>query len=290
MTTNFVSPSLPVLFEHFLKEKQYLQNVAPCTVKAYAGAFRAFALGNAIPTQAGVNNAVISLRESGKTARCINVYARNLNSFLSWLYENEYTAERVRIKKLKCADVSLKTFSDEQVQRLLAFKPRKKSETRLYALLILLTDSGCRINEALNLRRKDVDFENCLIDIVGKGGRFRRVPISLACRKVLFKHLNTHNHDLVFCSRDGTKLIYNNLHRDFVRLCARLNISDFDGGFHSFRRYFITFAARKNVNPFVIMRLAGHSQITTTQKYLKLQTVDLQQAHVSALQAVGGAR
>ena len=116
MTTNLLSPPLPVLFQHFLKEKQYLQNVAPCTVKAYAGAFRAFGLGNTIPTQASLNDAVIKLRESGKTARCINVYARNLNSFLSWLHESSQTEERLRIKKLKCADVSLKTFNDEQVE------------------------------------------------------------------------------------------------------------------------------------------------------------------------------
>jgi integrase/recombinase XerD len=289
MTTNLVSPTLPVLFEHFLKEKQYLQNVAPCTVKAYAGAFKAFALGADVPTQNSLNDAVIKLRDAAKSARCVNVYARNLNSFLSWLKENGHTEERLRIKKLKCADVSLKTFSDEQVHRLLAFKPRTKSEVRLYALLTLLTDSGCRINEALSLRRKDVDFENCLIDIVGKGGKLRRIPISLECRKVLYKYLQTHNYDLVFCSRDGMKVIYNNLHRDFVRLCTKLCITGFDGGFHSFRRYFITFAARKNVNPFVIMRIAGHSQLSTTQTYLKLETSDLSRAHTSALQ-FGGAR
>jgi integrase/recombinase XerD len=159
---------------------------------------------------------------------------------------------------------------------------------RLVSLISLLADTALRINEALNLRRKDIDFENCLMDITGKGGKFRRIPISLECRKVLYRYLQSHNYDLVFCSRDGCKLRYPNIRYDFKLLCQRLGINGFDGSFHSLRRYWASLAARRNVNPFLIQKNLGHASIAMTQKYIRLECGDLQSAHVSALQQRGG--
>ena len=170
----------------------------------------------------------------------------------------------------------------------MSYKPQTKTEHRLLALLTLLTDTGVRIDEALTVTRLSIDFENLLLTVTGKGNKSRIVPFSIECRKVLFKHLRSHSHGLVFYNRNGGKLLYNNLRRDLNNLCGRLGITGFDGSFHAFRRYFATYAIRRNTNPFVVQRQLGHASLTMTNRYVKLTTDDLAAHHVSALQ--GGAR
>lgn len=275
--------SIGVLFNQFLQEKQYLQNVSKNTLRFYRAGFKAFNLTEPI-TQQQLNTRVIQLREKGMSTACLNAYIRSVSSFLRWLFENEYLQTKPVLKKMKCEEKPLGTFTDAQINTLLSYRATKKSESRLLALLSLLVDTGLRIDEALSLRRENVDLENLLIDVVkGKGGKYRRIPISAECRKVLFKHLRSHSHEIVFCNRFGSKRRY-----DFIGLLDKLGIQ-VDGSFHAFRRYFATYAIRHNVSVFLIQRQLGHSSLSMTNKYLKLETSDLSRAHISAL-ASGGAR
>jgi integrase len=53
----------------------------------------------------------------------------------------------------------------------------------------------------LALQRSDVDWDNFTLKVRGKGGKHRLVPISLQLRKALYRHLQTHTHSLLLCSR-----------------------------------------------------------------------------------------
>jgi len=46
----------------------------------------------------------------------------------------------------------------------------------MMAPLYLLIDTGARVSEALSLTRKNVDFDNLLVTLQGKGRKERRVP------------------------------------------------------------------------------------------------------------------
>src|ERR1041385_3533950 len=281
--------SLTTLFEQFLQDKRYLQNVSDNTVEFYRVSFNSFNLSALPVTQAELNNAIIAMRESGKSAACVNAYIRGLRPFVNWLVENGHLPDRLKLKKLKCEEKAIRTFSDAHIRALLSYKPKRRTDHRLLALLTLLADTGVRINEALTLMRGAVDLENLLMDVKGKGSKVGRIPFSIEARKVLFKHLQSHSHERVFCTRSGGKLQYNNMRRDFNALCEKLGITGFDGSFHAFRRYYATYAIRKNTNPFVVQRQLGHTSLTMTNRYAKLTTEDLSANHVSALQA-GGTR
>ncbi|HEU4767725.1 MAG TPA: tyrosine-type recombinase/integrase [Pyrinomonadaceae bacterium] len=245
--------SLPVLFSQFLQEKEYLYSASQNTLRYYKAGFKVFQLSEPI-TQQQLNNRVLQLRKEGMKISCLNVYMRSVNSFARWLFENGHVTEHLKLKKLPYVEKPLRTFSDSRIQTILNRKPKTKGEQRLLALLNLLTDSGLRIEEALNLKRENVDLQNLLIDVVkGKGGKFRRIPFSLRCRTVLFKQMRSHDYGLVFCNREGGKLRYENGRRDFVTLVDQLGI-DVDGCFHAFRRYFATHAIRHNQNPYLLMR------------------------------------
>lgn len=280
--------SLSTLFAEFLQEKRYLQNVANKTVEYYRQSFKAFNLSALPLTQADVNNAIVTMRESGKSVPAVNSYVRGMRVFVNWLSDKGH--ERVKLKMLKCQDKPLRTFTDAHIRAILTYKPKRRGEQRLLALLVVLIDTGIRIDEALNLTRASVDMDNLLLEVQGKGDKVRRIPFSLDARKTLFKHLQSHPHERVFCTQDGGKLGYDNMRRDFNALCEKLGVTGFDGSFHAFRRYYATYAIRQNTNPFVVQRQLGHASLTMTNRYAKLTTDDLSANHVSALNAVGGAR
>jgi integrase/recombinase XerD len=276
-----------VLFQQFQDEKRFVSNIAPTTTRFYKSAFNAFALSD-LPTKETLNAAIVRMRSNGMSVGAVNAYIRGLNPFLSWLFENGHLAENLMLKKLKCPEPQMKTFSDAEIRSLLNFKPKTKSEKRLLVILNLLIDTGLRIDEALSLTRSAIDFENLLIDVRGKGGKIRKIPISPQCRRTLYRHISAHNFDLVFCNWYGTKLLYSDVRRTFVSVLEQLGMSmPPRSAFHSFRRYWTTFAAKRGVSAFLIQKNLGHSSLAMTQKYCRLETADLSAAHTSALQAGG---
>lgn len=231
------------------------------------------------------------MRKSGKSVGCVNAYLRGMRTFVNWAVENRLLTEKLTLKELKQEQKPPRTFSDVQVQVLLRYKPQTRGERRLLTIVNIGLDTGARISEILGLRVSDIDLQNCLLTLHGKGSKTRIVPFSPELRKVLFKYLNlrvTRSDSLVFTTRNGLPVPYTNVHKEFKNLLTRLGIQNVDGGLHALRRWFISYCARRNVNPFLIVRLCGHERIETTQRYLRLQVENLEAAHVSCLQ--GGTR
>jgi hypothetical protein len=74
------------------------------------------------------------------------MYARTINSYLSWLHEEGHLAEHLRIKLLPNHPKPLKTFSDVDIRKILNFKPNGRIQTRTWTLVVLLFDTGIRFN------------------------------------------------------------------------------------------------------------------------------------------------
>lgn len=274
MTTN-----LDFLFRQFLKEKRFIQNASQNTIWFYEQSFKAFGLESPL-SKAQLNERIATLRQQGKSPGCCNAYIRGMNSFLSWLLENGHLEERLNIKLLRAETRVMRTFNEAQIRAIVTSKPKKFTEARLHALLCLVIDTGIRINEALTLTRDKIDFDNLLVTVKGKGNKERIVPISLECRKILFKFLNSHRFELVFPTKLGGHLLYDNTRRDFKRLMSQLGITAFDGSFHAFRRFFARSYVRNGGNVFYLQRMLGHTTLTMSKKYVDVEMQDLQITHL----------
>ncbi|HST51728.1 MAG TPA: tyrosine-type recombinase/integrase [Pyrinomonadaceae bacterium] len=232
--------SLAEIFEQFLKERTYLKGSSPKTITFYRSSFRAYQrfCGSAtVPTKADLNAFVTGMREKGmKTVTC-NTYIRGVNSFLSWLHENGHISEHLKVKQLKEVWKVMTYLSDVEVKSLIGFKPKGIAQVRVWTIAMLCLDTGIRVEEALTLPTSKVDFDNLLITVRGKGSKERTIPFSVELRKVLFKYLRGHKHQLVFCTRNGYQLMYDNCRRDFKKLLEKLGIT-LEGSFHVLRRTF----------------------------------------------------
>lgn len=259
-----------ILFNQFLQDKRYLDNLSETTLRSYNLAFKWFE-----PYGFGkLDEFVVALRKAGMSPGGCNVKIRSINSFLSWCHRKGHIPN-LKIKLLKSKVTVPYQLNDAHVRALINYKPKNKTERRLHSIVLLNIDTGIRIAESLGLAWNDVDFDNLLLTVTGKGNKQRVIPFSIELRKVLYKLRQSSKHHLVFCNRHGGKLNYHNVRRDLKQVTEKLGI---ECGFHDLRRYFITNAIKMGVNPVIVQRLAGHSSFAVTSRYIYLVTDDLTKA------------
>jgi site-specific recombinase XerD len=107
------------LFEQFLKERTYIKNVSQTTLDFYRSSFKAYQKiidSATLPTKQDLTKFVTGMREQGLKPVSCNTYIRGINSFLKWLYENEYIPEHLKIKQLKCERRAMKFFTDKELK------------------------------------------------------------------------------------------------------------------------------------------------------------------------------
>jgi integrase/recombinase XerD len=274
------------LYDLFTQERRYLKNVSPKTLEWYQCSFRAFhphLQGTPCEPQAlrqALKAAVMALAVSRLQPCSVNDYLRAMNAFLRWCAEEAHLPELIKLDYLKEEQKVIQAFSPQHVQKLMAWKPKTFAEHRLAALVALLLDSGLRISEALSLRKSDVDFDNLLLRVRGKGNRQRLVPMSLELRKILFRFFHRHDRDLAFPTVQGGRCDSRNVLRDFHWLGKVSCINGVRFSPHTFRHTFAIAYLRNGGNAFYLQKILGHSTLEMTNRYVQsLGIEDLQAVH-----------
>jgi integrase/recombinase XerD len=273
--------TIPDVVEQFITQGVYLRGWSPRTVRTYRQGLAALQRHNPeLPTTATLRGFVISLRQRGITPGGVNMYARTVNSFLSWLQEEGHLSDRLRISLLPNPPKPLNTFSDADIRALVAYRPKGLNHTRSRALALTLVDTGVRISEALGLLRAHMDLDNLVLRVLGKGNKERLVPISTECRKVLYRFVTQVAGQYVFATRSGGRMTYRNAHRDLVKMCRAAGVTGAYVHPHSFRHYFASTYIRRGGDIYRLSRCLGHSDISTTSLYLRSMGIDhLRDAH-----------
>lgn len=267
------------LQQQFITERHFLKNVTEKTLLWYQHSFKAF--DGALDSKAAINARIAELRQRGVSATSVNTYLRCINAYLRWLRE-EHGHEPLKIPKLKEEQKILATFQPDQILRIVNRKPVGRNETRIHTMAVTALDTGLRLQELLNLSRQDIDLENLVLRVKGKGNKHRLVPVSIELRRVLYRYLAKQALPKVFGTMRGTVLRNRNADRDFKEMCRKLG---FDRAvvrcsFHTLRHSFAVNYLRKGGNLYYLQRILGHSSITTTERYLRsLGIEDLQKVH-----------
>lgn len=276
-----MSPSPRPSVSQFIDERKFLKNCTPKTQEWHSQALlKAFA---GCTTEPDYKARIVELRQRGVSAISVNSWLRSVNAYLAW------SNAGFKLPRLKEETKILATFSQDQVSKLLAYKPKSKTLQRAQVLAGLLLDTGLRIAEALALRRSDVDLDNCLVTTMGKGRKERKIPISMEGRRRLYLHLRNENGVYVFGTRLGSPLTPRNAQRDLANLCRRAGITGVRTSPHTLRHSFAVNYLRRGGNLEFLRRCLGHSSILVTQRYLQsLTPEDLQSSHISPLDPKGG--
>ncbi len=273
-------------FTEFIRERQLLYNVSPATVSWYAHAFKW--LSSETPTQAELKSTVLRMREAGLKETGCNAVIRAVNAYLHWCTGSERKCgagcNHPRLTRLKEPENILPTLSDAQVRLIIDWKPRSKSfyDRRLHLLTLFLLDTGCRISEAVGVGVSDVDLDNMLVALSGKGRKERVVPISFTLRKAVLRFVRDFNlkpESALFATHEGVPVRRMTALRSVKLFCERLGFEPPARTLHSFRHTFALNYLRRGGSVFHLQKVLGHSSLEMSRRYTNLATTDLQAVH-----------
>ena len=186
-----------------------------------------------------------------------------------------------------------RVLTDHEQKRILAVVAQTKHASRNRMAYILSYQAGMRVGEiaaltigdAFEADGKTVRSQIRLSSEITKGGHARVVFVSDRLRKELERYRATLGTDLkatrpLLMTQKRTAFSPNTL----CQLMGDLyDAAGLDGATsHSGRRWFITKLAHSGVSAKVIMTLAGHKNLSTTQRYIEVND-DLMRAAVEVL-------
>ena len=134
--------------------------------------------------------------------------------------------------------------------------------------------SGLRLSELLNLKRKDIDFDNNLILIKkGKGAKDRMTLLSHNLKDDLLKYysISEFNTEYIFEGRNG-KYSKKSVQKILERLGNKIGLKIHP---HMLRHSFATHLLEQGTDIRYIQRLLGHSSSATTEIYTHVANKDL---------------
>lgn len=204
---------------------------------------------------------------------------RNFHSFIS--YNNESIINPTLKIKIKKNDFTLPTLIKEEHLNTI-FNSFNDNSKDIYhdAIYEMLYSCGLRVSELTNLLLNDINLENKIIRVLGKGSKVRYVPISDIAINKLSKYLklrdtyNIYKLNYVFINTKGIKLSRQYVYTTLKNILVNNNIFE-DYSPHSFRHTYATHLLEGGANLRFVQELLGHSDISTTQIYVHLQKQQL---------------
>lgn len=166
-----------------------------------------------------------------------------------------------------------KTLSMEDVDKLLDIELKTVFDYRNKAMLELMYGTGLRVSELVNLTVNDLDFNNCLIRVMGKGSKEREIP--LGEYSIYYLELYLEKRESMLKNRSCDKLFLNNHGLGMTRQGFFKNLKELlrskglneDVSPHTLRHSFATHLLNRGADLRSIQEMLGHSDISTTKIY-----------------------
>lgn len=197
------------------------------------------------------------------------VYFRNLkaafNRAVLWGYIDSNPFVKIKVAKVQLNKPIYLT--KEDLNKVLDCT----ENSNLRDLFLFAFNTGCRVNEIVNLKWPSIDFEKEIItigssDFTTKSRRQRIIPMNKVIKLILNKVRKERKGDFVFHKSMGYHYHTDYISKKFKDSVRKAKLSE-QIHFHTLRHSFASNLANKGVPLIVIQELMGHSSIVTTQIY-----------------------
>jgi integrase len=200
----------------------------------------------------------------------VNRGLATLRRLLRLAYEWKVIDRLPRIHMLPGEKINDFVLSPEQESVYLRACPQPLGDVAL-----LLLDTGLRIGEALALQWRDVQLKPVTIGRFGflqvregKSRNARRnVPLTTRAINMLRSRQNTNDDPYVFTAPSGEPYVGTSLDHLHQRVRTKLKLPK-DFVLHGLRHTMLTRLGEAGADAFSIMRIAGHSSVTISQRYV----------------------
>lgn len=222
--------------------------------------------------------------EKGYSKATLNRKIASLTCFYDWLIKmdileieknpfehiDRYSEVESKVKDILYIDEVKKvieaTYRKERIDKNFEF-----ASARTRFIISMMTTTGLRIEEVLNIKLKDIEQigDDFMVNIpkeISKNKQERRVPICSLTKKYYFEYLEERNklvlddNELLILSNNKKKLSTKDSRVAIDKYVKRADIKDKNIGNHSFRHTFRSVATANNVNEALICIIGGWSR------------------------------
>ena len=158
-------------------------------------------------------------------------------------------------------------------------------------IIEFLYGTGARVTEMLEVEVQDIDLDEMLIRIMGKGSKQRLVPIGRQLAESLREYLGANGRQFLATGQSKSRLLLNHrgsplsrhgVNEMLLRRARSSGLATAGLHAHAFRHSCATHMIAHGADIRVVQELLGHSSIATTQRYTSVALTTLRTAYESA--------
>jgi len=229
------------------------------------------------------------LKEEGLAASTCNHYLKLIHRVLQICLDWELVEKNVasRIPHYKEENMIENYLNDEELKRFVNVL-RTDDNRNVCNILLLLLNTGCRVNEILSLSWADCDLENKVIRITAQNSKsraMRSIPTNSGALDILRKQALI-TQDLGYCFinfQTGKRYVTVSKVFERIKKLARVNIR-----LHDLRHNFASMLINDGRTLFEVQSILGHSNPKVTQRYAHLTAKTLEAAANCASDRIDG--
>ena len=163
--------------------------------------------------------------------------------------------------------------SPEEVSQLLNFKPKNSQDKRDFAIIELIYSSGLRVSEAVNSNLSDFEDNNNFLRVIGKGSKTRLVPVGRFAQNAIKIWISERkkiltSDDALFVNLRGSRISTRSVQERIKNIALKQGLPPVNP--HMLRHSFATHLLESSGDLRSIQELLGHSSLSTTQIYTRL--------------------
>ncbi len=285
-----------LLIETFLDSLWLEKNLSQNTLESYKndlGKFRNFLEKNNKTVLKADHFLILSflsfLLDKGFSSKTVSRNISSLKSFFKYLI----SVEHIKINPMLNIDAPKSglylptTLTVEETQQILdAPNELRAIEMRDKAMLYTLYATGMRISELISLNMHNVDLTRGSVQVIGKGGKERLIPLTNDAINMIKKYLTEareklskgKDHNNIFVSTHGKQI---SRHSFWHRIKAYLKKVDVRKEVHphTLRHAFATHMLNNGADLRSVQLLLGHSDLATTQIYTHVAKAEVKNLH-----------
>jgi integrase/recombinase XerC len=279
-------------FERFISFIEHEENLSSNTVKAYKSdvvSFLEFLNLEGIKEIKDISHLYIRTYVSKlyKNLDKISISRKTsaIRSFLKFLSIEGYLKSDIlsRIKSPKKAKKLMFSLSIAEIDKFLSVINKNTDlGKRNFSILELLYATGLRVHEISNLKLADIDFNEKVLKVLGKGRKERIVPFNQEALVSLNKYLELRSNflkedkpnDYVYLNKSGSRLGERSIQR-LLNLISRKSGILKNATPHTIRHSFATHMLEKGASIKTVKELLGHKSIAATERYTHLSVEEL---------------
>lgn len=265
-------------FARFLEDLEVSKKRSGRTREIYSQILSDFEkfLEGASPCEESARNYLRSrAQDISATTQALHVSV--LRSLGRWLRLEGDSKNAWLLKSPKVTQKKVRVFAEEDLSLLLEVIEKRPIPEQI--LFYLLYGSALRISEALSLNNEDIDLKNSKARVLGKGSKWREVPLASQVVDLLKKQPKSEG------SWHGDSLNYQMAHKWVAAWGEESGLNEKYNALHPhlLRHALASHLLRRGGKLPHIQKLLGHSRLSTTEKYTHLEVDDLIRAYDKAM-------